>query len=335
MKVLITGVAGFIGSHLAHSMLTQGHKVIGVDFFDGGDTQLLKKMRLDDIWNNRQDGKGIGCYDLDIADKKKVDILFSLHRFDIVVNLAGQAGVRASVKDPDLFARSNVQGFLNIIEACKKYEVKHLVYASSSSVYGMGSNMDMAFSTDDRTDGPISFYAATKKMNELTAHVYSHLFNMRTTGLRFFTVYGPWGRPDMMVYKFTYNIHNNIPINIYNHGEMFREFTYIDDIIDGINIVIKNETDVKYMLYNVGSNESIKILDFIDVLEEEIGKKARRNLERMQDGDVYFTASDVSPLRRLGYEPKVKYREGIKRFLKWYDSIDDIEHRIIMEQTGV
>jgi UDP-glucuronate 4-epimerase len=335
MKVLITGVAGFIGSQLAHSMLTQGHKVIGVDFFDGSDAQLLKKMRLNDIWNNRQDGKGIGCYDLDIADKKKVEFIFALHRFDIVVNLAGQAGVRASVKDPDLFARSNVKGFLNIIEACKKYEVKHLVYASSSSVYGMGDNMDMAFSTDDRTDGPVSFYAATKKMNELTAHVYSHLFNMRTTGLRFFTVYGPWGRPDMMVYKFTYNIHNNIPINIYNHGEMFREFTYIDDIIDGINIVIKNETDVKYMLYNIGSNESIKILDFIDVLEEGIGIGALRNLERMQDGDVYFTASDVAPLKSLGYEPKVKYREGIKRFLQWYDSIDNITHRKIMEQTGV
>lgn len=335
MKVLITGVAGFIGSQLAHSMLTQGTKVIGVDFFDGSDAQLLKKMRLNDIWYNRQDGKGIGCYDLDIADKKKVEFIFALHRFDIVVNLAGQAGVRASVKDPDLFARSNVQGFLNIIEACKKYDVKHLVYASSSSVYGMGDNMDMAFSTDDRTDGPVSFYAATKKMNELTAHVYSHLFNMRTTGLRFFTVYGPWGRPDMMVYKFTYNIHNNIPINIYNHGEMFREFTYIDDIIDGINIVIKNETDVKYMLYNVGSNESIKILDFIDVLEEEIGIGALRNFERMQDGDVYFTASDVAPLKSLGYEPKVKYREGIKRFLQWYDSIDNITHRKIMEQTGV
>jgi UDP-glucuronate 4-epimerase len=148
-------------------------------------------------------------------------------------------------------------------------------------------------------------------------------------------VYGPWGRPDMMVYKFTYNIHNNIPINIYNHGEMFREFTYIDDIIDGINIVIKNETDVKYMLYNVGSNESIKILDFIDVLEEEIGIGALRNFERMQDGDVYFTASDVAPLKSLGYEPKVKYREGIKRFLQWYDSIDNITHRKIMEQTGV
>jgi UDP-glucuronate 4-epimerase len=271
---------------------------------------------------------------LDIADKKKVEIIFSLHKFDIVVNLAGQAGVRASVKNPDLFARSNVQGFLNIIEACKKYEVNHLVYASSSSVYGMGNNMDIAFSTDDRTDVPVSFYAATKKMNELTAHVYSHLFNMRTTGLRFFTVYGPWGRPDMMMYKFAYRIHNNIPIDIYNNGEMYRGFTYIDDIIDGINIVIKNETDVKYMLYNVGSNESVKILDVIDVLEKEIGKEARRNFQPMQDGDVYFTASDITPLRRLGYEPKVEYKEGIKRFLKWYDSIDDTDHRIIMEQTG-
>ena len=186
MKVLITGVAGFIGSHLAHSMLTQCHKVIGVDFFDGGDTQLLKTMRLSDRFND----DSFHLYKLDIADKDKVNLIFSLHRFDLVINLAGQAGVRASVKDPDLFARSNVQGFLNIIEACKKYEVKHLVYASSSSVYGMGSNMDMAFSTDDRTDVPVSFYAATKKMNELTAHVYSHLFNMRTTGLRFFTVYG-------------------------------------------------------------------------------------------------------------------------------------------------
>lgn len=335
MKVLITGVAGFIGSHLAHSMLTQCHKVIGVDFFDGSDTQLLNSMRLNDIWNSRQDGQSFYKYNLDITDKQKVDILFSLHKFDIVVNLAGQAGVRASVKDPDLFARSNVQGFLNIIEACKKYEVKHLVYASSSSVYGMGNNMDRAFSTDDRTDVPVSFYAATKKMNELTAHVYSHLFNMRTTGLRFFTVYGPWGRPDMMIYKFAYKIHNDIPIDIYNNGEMYRGFTYIDDIIDGINIVIKNETDVKYMLYNVGSNESVKILDVIDVLEKEIGKEARRNFQPMQDGDVYFTASDIAPLRRLGYKPKVEYKEGIKRFLKWYDSIDDIDHRIIMEQTGV
>jgi UDP-glucuronate 4-epimerase len=329
MKVLITGVAGFIGSHIAHSMLTQCHKVIGVDFFDGSDTQLLNSMRF-----NRPELRDISYYNLDIADKKKVEIIFSLHKFDIVVNLAGQAGVRASVKNPDLFARSNVQGFLNIIEACKKYEVNHLVYASSSSVYGMGNNMDIAFSTDDRTDVPVSFYAATKKMNELTAHVYSHLFNMRTTGLRFFTVYGPWGRPDMMMYKFAYRIHNNIPIDIYNNGEMYRGFTYIDDIIDGINIVIKNETDVKYMLYNVGSNESVKILDVIDVLEKEIGKEARRNFQPMQDGDVYFTASDITPLRRLGYEPKVEYKEGIKRFLKWYDSIDDTDHRIIMEQTG-
>jgi UDP-glucuronate 4-epimerase len=329
MKVLITGVAGFIGSHIAHSMLTQCHKVIGVDFFDGSDTQLLNSMRF-----NRPELRDISYYNLDIADKKKVEIIFSLHKFDIVVNLAGQAGVRASVNNPDLFARSNVQGFLNIIEACKKYEVNHLVYASSSSVYGMGNNMDIAFSTDDRTDVPVSFYAATKKMNELTAHVYSHLFNMRTTGLRFFTVYGPWGRPDMMMYKFAYRIHNNIPIDIYNNGEMYRGFTYIDDIIDGINIVIKNETDVKYMLYNVGSNESVKILDVIDVLEKEIGKEARRNFQPMQDGDVYFTASDITPLRRLGYEPKVEYKEGIKRFLKWYDSIDDTDHRIIMEQTG-
>jgi UDP-glucuronate 4-epimerase len=329
MKVLITGVAGFIGSHIAHSMLTQCHKVIGVDFFDGSDTQLLNSMRF-----NRPELRDISYYNLDIADKRKVEIIFSLHKFDIVVNLAGQAGVRASVNNPDLFARSNVQGFLNIIEACKKYEVNHLVYAFSSSVYGMGNNMDIAFSTDDRTDVPVSFYAATKKMNELTAHVYSHLFNMRTTGLRFFTVYGPWGRPDMMMYKFAYRIHNNIPIDIYNNGEMYRGFTYIDDIIDGINIVIKNETDVKYMLYNVGSNESVKILDVIDVLEKEIGKEARRNFQPMQDGDVYFTASDITPLRRLGYEPKVEYKEGIKRFLKWYDSIDDTDHRIIMEQTG-
>ena len=267
MKVLITGVAGFIGSHLAHSMLTQWHKVIGVDFFERSDARLLNRMRLDNLHKT----KGIEYHNVDIADRDQVEPIFSLHKFDMVINLAGQAGVRSSIKNPDLYARSNVQGFLTIIEACKKYDVKHLVYASSSSVYGMRDNMDMTFSTDDRTDGPVSFYAATKKMNELTAHVYSHLFNMRTTGLRFFTVYGPWGRPDMMVYKFTYNIYNKIPIDIYNHGEMFREFTYIDDIIDGINIVIKNETDVKYMLYNIGSNESIKILDFIDVLEEEIG----------------------------------------------------------------
>lgn len=333
MKVLITGVAGFIGSHLADSMLSQGHRVTGVDFLEGEGAGLIQTHRLFRIDKDEYSGL-LGYYNLDIADKKALERIFVMFDFDVVVHLAGQAGVRASVKDPDLFARSNVQGFLNIIEACKKYEVKHLLYASSSSVYGMGSNMDMAFSTDDRTDGPVSFYAATKKMNELTAHVYSHLFNMRTTGLRFFTVYGPWGRPDMMVYKFTYNIHNNIPIDIYNHGEMFREFTYVDDIIDGINLIIKNETDVKYMLYNIGSNESIKILDFIDVLEDVIGVKARRNLERMQDGDVYFTSSDVAPLKRLGYEPKVKYRDGIERFIEWYRSIDNETHRIIMEWTG-
>jgi UDP-glucuronate 4-epimerase len=327
MKILITGAAGFIGFHLSNLLLSKENMVIGIDNLNNYYDLELKKDRLDILKQNDQ----FTFHKIDLKDKDSLDYLFESVRPDYVVNLAAQAGVRYSIENPYAYVDSNLIGFINVLEACRNYPVKHLLYASSSSVYG--GNKKVPFSTSHNVDHPVSLYAATKKANELMAHTYSHLYGIPTTGLRFFTVYGPYGRPDMAYFSFTKDILDGKPIKIFNNGNMERDFTYIDDIIKGIERLIKkvpepnenwDEEDIStsfapYKIYNIGNNKPVKLMHFISVLEAAIGKKAEKIFMEMQPGDVQKTYADVSDLSRdTGFKPDTSIENGLKRFADWY-----------------
>ncbi len=341
MKILITGTAGFIGFHLANRLLERGDEVVGLDNINDYYDVNLKYGRLKEAgiekdvieYNKLVQSKKYPNYKfikLNLEDKENLFKLFEKEKFDKVCNLAAQAGVRYSLTNPDAYIQSNIVGHMNILEAVRCYDVKALSYASSSSVYGL--NKKQPFSTDDNVDHPISLYAATKKADELMSHTYSYLYNIPTTGLRFFTVYGPWGRPDMALFKFVKNILEDKPIDVYNYGNMQRDFTYIDDIVEGIVRVIDNppkpnpnwdgrasESIAPYKVYNIGNGSPVKLMDFIEAIEETLGKKAKKNLLPMQPGDVPSTWADTTDLEKdLRYKPYTPVKEGIKKFVEWY-----------------
>lgn len=324
MKILVTGVAGFVGYHLAQRLLNDGMQVYGIDnlnnYYDVG----LKRDRLEQL----QPLPGFTFQLLDLSDRTQMTELFKTHAFDRVVHLAAQAGVRYSIENPSAYIDSNLVGFTNILEGCRHSETPHLVFASSSSVYG--ANTKVPFSVTDNVDHPISLYAATKKANELMAHTYSHLYNLPTTGLRFFTVYGPWGRPDMAYFKFVKAIAEGRSIDVYNFGDMQRDFTYIDDAIEGIvrvmnripqdnNILNIVENKAPYKIYNIGNNAPVNLLKFIEVIESEMGVSAKKNFLPLQPGDVLSTYADVNELMRdVGFKPSTSIEMGIKHFVQWY-----------------
>lgn len=332
MKVLVTGTAGFIGFHLTIALLESGIKVIGIDNLNNYYDPSLKQLRLNQIKIHAK-SSNFEFIKLDIANRKSMEELFAKYNFDVVVNLAAQAGVRYSIDDPHAYVDANITGFLNILEGCRQTKVKHLVFASSSSVYGM--NVKQPFSTKDCVDYPISLYAATKKSNELMAHTYSHLYKIPITGLRFFTVYGPYGRPDMAYYKFTKAILSGDTIDVYNNGEMKRDFTYIDDIVEGVMRVIdlvpkpqmNPETSIAspYKLYNIGNNNPVMLFDFIAAIEKSCRKKANKNLLPMQPGDVLSTYADIEDLENdIDFKPSTPISIGIDKFVRWYMNIDKI-----------
>ncbi|MDB2692640.1 NAD-dependent epimerase [Luminiphilus sp.] len=326
MKVLVTGAAGFIGFHLTQALLERGDEVVGVDNLNDYYDPQLKQDRLDVI-GAHPCADAFRFMKADIADRDTISALFADYSFDVVVNLAAQAGVRYSLENPNAYVDSNLVGFVNILEGCRHSNVGHLVYASSSSVYGM--NVKQPFSIEDRVDHPISLYAATKKSNELMAHTYSHLFKVPTTGLRFFTVYGPYGRPDMAYYKFTKAIMDGEPIDVYNNGDMKRDFTYIDDIIAGVVRVMERApssspnsisgAEAPYKLYNIGNNNPVTLECFIDVIEANCDRKAVKNYLPMQPGDVPVTFADVDELiDHVGFKPDTSISAGLSIFVEWY-----------------
>lgn len=336
MKILVTGAAGFIGSALSMKLLERGDEVVGIDNLNDYYDVNLKLARLEHL----QSYPNFKFIKLDIADKQEMANLFTKELFQSVIHLAAQAGVRYSIKNPHAYIDSNIVGFTNVLEGCRHNGIEHLVYASSSSVYG--ANTNMPFSTNDNVDHPVSLYAASKKANELMAHTYSHLYNLPTTGLRFFTVYGPWGRPDMSPIIFARNILEGKAIDVFNYGNHRRDFTYVDDIVEGVIRVIdkpaqtdKNWTGEKpnpstslapYRIYNIGSNNPVHLLTFIETLEKHLGKKAIKNLLPMQPGDVPDTYADVSDLvRDFGYKPATSLEDGIKSFVKWYKNFYRVE----------
>jgi len=316
--ILITGDIGFIGSHLSKKEVLKGNEVIGIDNCNEYYDISLKQKRLSYL-SGLEGFRHIYC---DIQNKTEINNIFSMYKPNIVVNLAAQAGVRYSIENPQAYIASNIIGFFNILEACRKYPVKHLVYASSSSVYG--NNKKVPFSVEDNVDHPISLYAATKKADELMAYTYSHLYGIPATGLRFFTVYGPWGRPDMAYFSFTKKILNGERIQVFNNGDLYRDFTYIDDIVEGIMNVIPNppkpDADgVRHKVYNIGNNQPVKLIDFIHTLEEVIGKKAIIEYKPMQPGDVYMTYADVDDLMRdFNFKPNTSLKDGLTKFVEWY-----------------
>lgn len=329
MKTLVTGAAGFIGMHVTKKLLEDQFDVIGLDNLNDYYDIKLKEDRLKQL----QAFKNFRFIALDIADKIAVEKIFNEEKFQLVINLAAQAGVRYSLKNPYAYINSNIMGFMNILEGCRHHPVSHLVYASSSSVYG--TNTKMPFSVIDNVDHPASLYAATKKSNELMAHTYSHLFGIPTTGLRFFTVYGPWGRPDMSPSLFAHAIFQEKPIDVFNHGKMQRDFTYIDDIVEGVIRILKKpatadplysrinpnpaRSDAPYAVYNIGSHTPILLDDFIGKLETVIGKKAIKHLLPMQPGDVEATYASVADLKEaVGFEPETSLSDGIKQFIDWF-----------------
>ncbi len=329
MKILVTGTAGFIGFHLAKKLLERGDEVIGIDNINDYYDVNLKYGRLQElgidpskIEENQPVSSSIfpkhTFIKLDLADKDRMEALFKREKFDAVCNLAAQAGVRYSLENPHAYIESNIQGFMNILEGCRENGIKNLSYASSSSVYGL--NKEQPFKTTDQVDRPISIYAATKKSNELMAHTYSHLFGISTTGLRFFTVYGPWGRPDMAPMLFADAILHDRAIKVFNQGDMSRDFTYIDDIVDGCIKVIDNpnEKDL-YQIYNIGNNAPVQLMDFIKALENSLGKEAKKKYLPMQPGDVKSTYADVSGLiDNFDYKPDTSIQEGVDKFAQWY-----------------
>jgi len=336
MKILVTGTAGFIGFHTAKRFIDEGFDVVGLDSINNYYDKNLKYSRLNETGIIKEEiaygkltksikHKNYKFIKLEIEDKDNILNLFKEEKFDYVCHLAAQAGVRYSIENPYVYFHSNINGFLNIIEASKQNNVKHLVYASSSSVYG--SNKEMPFSTSQNVDHPISLYAATKKSNELIAHSYSHLFNIPTTGLRFFTVYGPWGRPDMALFLFTKAILEEKPINVYNNGDMMRDFTYIDDIVEGVFRVVNkpakannnSETSAPYKIYNIGNGSPVQLMDYIKATENALGKKAKKNFMPMQPGDVQKTYADVENLKNdFDYKPKTNIEFGVAKFIEWY-----------------
>ena len=316
-KVILTGAAGFIGSHLAKCLLEKGVEVVGIDNINDYYDVNLKYHRLSEL----EKYEGFTFIRCDISNKDEVNRIFEEHKADVVINLAAQAGVRYSIENPQVYIDSNVIGFFNILEACRNNPVKHLVYASSSSVYGNSDKIP--FSVDDRVDNPISLYAATKKSNELMAYTYSHLFGIPATGLRFFTVYGPAGRPDMAYFSFTKKILAGEPIKLFNYGELERDFTYIDDIVEGIMNIIptvpEEKNGARAKVYNIGNNKPVALKEFVAALEDAIGVKAKIEYLPMQPGDVYRTYADISELEKdFGFKPQTDIRTGLKRFAEWY-----------------
>ncbi|NNE31163.1 MAG: NAD-dependent epimerase [Winogradskyella sp.] len=335
MKILVTGAAGFIGYFVSKVLISKGYKVVGLDNINDYYDVNLKYSRLKELGIAHQDAESFNKLSkssisdfsfvrMNLEDRENLPELFKSENFDIVCNLAAQAGVRYSLENPETYIDSNLVGFLNILECCRHNAIKHLVYASSSSVYGL--NEKIPFSTDDNVDHPISLYAATKKSNELMAHTYSHLFSIPTTGLRFFTVYGPWGRPDMAMFLFTDAIANNRPIKVFNHGKMERDFTYIDDIVEGVVRIIEKSPEKRimskdyYKVYNIGNNNSVKLLDFIEEIEKNLNKRAERIMLPIQPGDVERTWADVDDLiKDYDYRPDTSIVEGVKSFVDWFN----------------
>lgn len=331
MKVLVTGAAGFIGYHLCNKLLNENSiEVVGIDNINDYYDVNLKYSRLKELGIDENDARNFNqqvvsnqykfkFVRINLEDRYELSSLFEKEQFDIVCNLAAQAGVRYSLENPNAYIQSNIVGFTNILECCRHYKIKHLLYASSSSVYG--ANTKVPFETTDNVDYPVSLYAATKKSNELMAHTYSHLYDIPTTGLRFFTVYGPWGRPDMAMFLFTDAIIKGNPIKVFNYGKMERDFTYIDDIVEGVRrIIVKDVTSrEKYKVYNIGNNNSVKLTDFIDEIELKLETKAEKNMMPIQPGDVYKTWANVDDLiRDYNYSPNTSIREGVGKFIDWY-----------------
>ncbi len=315
MKVLLTGAAGFIGRATAEALLKAGHQVVAVDNLNDYYAVSLKHARLATL----REQPGLQFYPLDVADWPALDALFAEQRPDAVIHLAAQAGVRYSIQNPHAYAQSNLLGMTHILEACRQHPVQHLVYASSSSVYG--KNAKAPFAEDDRTDQPVSFYAASKKANEVMAASYSHLYQLPATGLRFFTVYGPWGRPDMAPWLFTEAILRGEPIKVFNHGRLQRDFTYIDDIVEGILRVLAQppQGDCPHTLYNIGNHQPVELMTFISTIEQALGREAEKIYLPMQDGDVPITYADTQKLRdAVGFSPDTPLADGIRRFVDWY-----------------
>jgi UDP-glucuronate 4-epimerase len=322
VKVLLTGVAGFIGYHVALKLLARGDTVIGVDNLNDYYDVSLKQARLDSI-TTQANAKNFKFIKLDLAEQAATTKLFAIEKPDSVIHLAAQAGVRYSLQNPHAYISSNIVAFTNVLEACRAIKPQHLVYASSSSVYG--GNTKLPFSETDNVDHPVSLYAATKKANELMAHTYSHLYGLPTTGLRFFTVYGPWGRPDMSPFLFADAIINDRPIQVFNHGDMLRDFTYIDDIVEGVIRVLDKpatpSTGAPYRLFNIGNNQPEKLMDFIGLLENAIGKIAQKEYLPMQAGDVKATYADTSALDAwVGFKPNTPLKIGVEKFVSWYQA---------------
>ncbi|QXN87172.1 NAD-dependent epimerase [Tetragenococcus halophilus] len=328
MKILITGTAGFIGSHLAKRLISQGYEVVGVDNINDYYSVQLKKDRLKSIGDNN-----FTFYKLNLEDYEGLNQVFSDEQPSVVVNLAAQAGVRYSLENPHAYIDSNIVGFMNILECCRHYKVDNLIYASSSSVYG--ANTSKPFKTSDNIDHPLSLYAATKKSNELMAHTYSHLYNLPTTGLRFFTVYGPWGRPDMALFKFTKAIINDEAIDVYNHGKMLRDFTYVDDIVEAVSRLVNkpavpnpewtgadpdpSSSSAPYKIYNIGNNSPVRLMEFVEAIENKLGKVAKKNYMDLQPGDVPETYANVDDLYRdIDFKPETTIQDGVNKFIDWY-----------------
>lgn len=329
LKILITGAAGFIGYNLSSELLARGYDIIGIDNMNNYYEVSLKNARL----SNLKTADAFKFFHFDIEDRDKVKSLFANNQVDVVINLAAQAGVRYSLENPHSYINSNIVGFMNILEACRYNEVQHLIYASSSSVYG--ANTSLPFSVHDNVDHPLSLYAATKKANELMAHTYSSLYGLPTTGLRFFTVYGPWGRPDMALFKFTKNIIEGKQIDVFNNGEMMRDFTYVDDIVEAISRLIEKKaipnpkwsgkrpdpatSYAPYKIYNIGNNNPVNLLDFIEAIEEKVGRKAIKNYMPLQAGDVPATYADVEDLYKdIDFRPQTSIKDGVGKFVDWY-----------------
>ncbi|KFB98290.1 dTDP-glucose 4,6-dehydratase [Trabulsiella guamensis ATCC 49490] len=328
MKYLVTGAAGFIGFHVSERLLKAGHQVVGIDNLNDYYDVSLKQARLDRLVSPQ-----FSFHKIDLADRAAMEALFASEKFDRVIHLAAQAGVRYSLENPHAYAESNLIGHLNILEGCRHHQVQHLLYASSSSVYGL--NRKMPFSTDDSVDHPVSLYAATKKANELMSHTYSHLYGLPTTGLRFFTVYGPWGRPDMALFKFTKAMIEGKSIDVYNYGKMKRDFTYIDDIAEAIirlqDVIPEANPEwtvetgspatssAPYRIYNIGNSSPVELMDYITALEEALGIEADKNMMPIQPGDVLNTSADTKALYEvIGFKPQTSVKDGVKNFVDWY-----------------
>lgn len=334
-NILVTGAAGFIGHALCKRLIAEGYKVVGLDNINDYYSVDLKYSRLEDMGIHCEKAEEFGnlCQSelheklsfirMNLENREALPLLFEEQNFDAAINLAAQAGVRYSLENPMAYVDSNLVGFVNILEACRHHKIKHLVYASSSSVYG--ANKKIPFEENDRVDHPVSLYAATKKSNELMAHTYSHLYQLPTSGLRFFTVYGPWGRPDMAPMLFANAITQNKPIKVFNYGDMQRDFTYIDDIIEGIIITLnnpsseqENQEDTPSQIFNIGNGSPVHLLEFIEVMEEKLAQKARKNMMEMQPGDVPQTWADTSKLNNIGYRSTTDINKGIENFVKWF-----------------